>query len=250
MSFCVSVSVRAEISSPTNVVDALTNYAYYAPQAKRSSPSATNANDAQKAPDRIKENTPSPPRGHKSEANYHDKSAKTPTRPELAPLRHVKTRVIAGLRPPAWDVTMRYQIRPCDMLKKLSHLDPDGLNQPSGWDSTNDCNKDLPGGDAARAELKETLAINQKLNASKRLTNWTYAHGGNELNPDGWSSTTQDQMLKRPRMRTPNKLLTATADELRPPPWSVAERHKVHLMRYDHRLVGLRKPEPLAKSAP
>jgi hypothetical protein len=225
--------------------------------AQTSTAAATSANtdadapENQRAQGKIKEKMPSPPRGQKFEAKYHDKAKSSPTKSELAPLRHASMRVktAADLRPPAWDVAWRYQIRPADMLTKLSHLDYDGLNQPSGWDSTNDCNKDLPGGTAARQELKETLALNQKMNASKRLTNWTYAHGGNELNPDMWSSTTQDQMLKRPRMRTPNKHLPSTAEELRPPPWSVAERHKVHLMKYDHRLVGLRKPEPLAKSA-
>ena len=153
------------------------------------------------------------------------------------------------LRPPAWDVAHRYQVRPADMNTKLSHADEDGANLTCCWQASNDCNKDIPGGVAARQSLKKQLEQNQKVNASKRQTNWSYAHGGFESNPIDWSSTMQDQMLFKSRVRTPKKHPTEV-QELREPPWSVAERHQVHLGKYDHRLVGLRRPEPLAKGAP
>ena len=233
----------AELRSPTNVADAATNFGYYKVRIPQVTPgSSPGTNKSETAPGSRGSINPYP--GEKFAANYHDQ----PKRGMSQGLKKPRA-TVAHLRPPAWDVSHRYQARPADMLTKLSHVDVEGLNSPSAWDSSNGCNKDIPGGEAARMELKETLALNQKMNASKRLTNWSYAHGGEELNPGDWASTTTDQMLNKQRIRTPKKS-SRDVHELRDAPWSVAERHAVHLQKYDHRLVGLRRPEPLAKGAP
>jgi len=234
-----------ELRSPTNAEDAY--FSYYEPKV----PSTLPARDGLSSP-RATEGQKERP--NKFQAHVRD-SPKS-KRPYMGTRHEVKglsmsmkaAPQLIQLRPPAWDVAMRYQIRPVDMLTKLSHTDLDGLNSPTGWDSSNGCNKDVPGGEEARALLKETLALNQKMNASKRGTNWTYAHGGNELEPIDWSSSTQDQQHNRTRLRTPKKTLPLDTHQLREAPWAVAERHQVHLQKYNHRLVGLRRPEPLARA--
>jgi len=248
---------QVEIRSPNNVEDAFTNFGYYQHRTPRASPGAPASPDPSQL-DRLNSQpgspgspsvfddrwTASPPQSKDMSKNF----VKPPNKRSPPKPRAVAAAKPIQLRPPAWDVTWRHEVRKADMLTKLAHTDPEGQNLPSAWDTTNQCNKDIPGGEAARAELKETLALNQKMNASKRLTNWSYAHGGNELEPVDWRSTAQDQMHFRSRLRTPKKHVIENS-ELRTPPWSVAERHEVHLMKYDHRLVGLRRPEPLAKGS-
>jgi hypothetical protein len=226
------VSSRAELRSPTDVVDAAAYFDYQVIVSPRSSPETGSKSGKRENQAQGMQTNPKP--ADKSSSKHGGKKSGG---------------ALLELRPPSWEVASRYQLRPADMLKKLSHIDPEGLNQPAMWGSTNGCNQDIPGGAEARAELKETLAVNQKMNASKRVTNWSYAHSGNELDPVDWTSTTRQQMLQIPRLRTPKKHFSSI-QELREPPWSVAERHQVHLMKYDHRLVGLRRPEPLAKHAP
>ena len=256
--------METELRSPNNVEDAFTNYGYYVQRSPSSSPKPGAKPGAQSPrPGAVMkqvaqdseiaiftagqppETGASPPQ--KAVANQDRKPASKQLSGSTNQPRVKAAAMPVHMRPPAWDVAWRHEVRAADMLTKLAQSDPDGLNQPSGWDSTNQCNKDIPGGPGTRAELKETLAMNQKMNASKRQTNWSYAHGGNELEPIDWRSSTQDQMLFRERLRTPKKH-AVDHSELRTPPWSVAERHEVHLMKYNHRLVGLRRPEPLARA--
>ena len=150
------------------------------------------------------------------------------------------------LRPPAWDVTFRYAAHGAKDI--LACPDKQGLNSSKHWAPSNECNMDIPGGIAARVELKEMLEQNQKVNASKKQTNWTYAHG-EAVSPKTWTTTLGDQMTFKSRLRTPKRHVLE-AGELREASWSVQERNMVHLGKYDHSLVGLRRPEPLAKGNP
>ena len=142
------------------------------------------------------------------------------------------------LRPPAWDVTFRYAVHGAKDI--LACPDKQGLNSSKNWAPSNECNMDIPGGIAARVELKEMLEQNQKVNASKKQTNWTYAHG-EAVSPKTWTTTLGDQMTFKSRLRTPKKHVLE-AGELREASWSVQERNMVHLGKYDHSLVGLRRP--------
>lgn len=107
----------------------------------------------------------------------------------------------------------------------------------SAWSSTNLCNKDLP-------ERAPPAKLDEEHDPRLRPV-WTFQRPDCDYMPHDWQTTSRGQQLFKPRQRTPSKVPKGHKG-LRIAPWSVRERHMVHLQKYDHKLVGLRRPEKLA----
>jgi hypothetical protein len=109
---------------------------------------------------------------------------------------------------------------------------------PSSWSSTNLCNKDLP-------ERVRPAKLSEENDPRKRPV-WTHQRPDCDYMPQDWASTSRHQQMFLPRQKTPIKgPVGAPSNRLRMAPWSVQERHIVHLNMYDHKLVGLPRPERL-----
>jgi len=136
------------------------------------------------------------------------------------------------LREATWSVEYRNKVHPAVMADKLRHGSE--ACEPGDWAPSNVVNRGI----GARQRAEAFARSKEKLleNSRAKGANWSMEHPGGATQPAQWASTMRDAQERRVRAETPTLRERLSSKQrggahLRAVPWSVAERHLVHLQR-------------------